>query len=356
MPARVVLESCGDHSFDLPHLRRSGGEDLIQLLLEKAGFYDESLWRVRINEKQQCSGMTPPISVVRYKEWGVYIRIKPGDNNTCHNVTLLIPNGHKAVSVFSKLKTIEKSFNRNWRKVENTVPSTIVNGVSDISVANLVTETTQDEGLLERAMSEISAEIAEESVENKRFDLQAFLANNDNIKAICLSIRSLEETTNWRDTAQFMDSLCKSLSVNLSGRQGGAMMRSMMNRGLAKKVFDGTRHTSYGLTRKGRDLIKNDLYQPKPQPQPEPEQKPVEAKVEPMKPAERANLLREIGPLAQDISQASTRLKEIGAERIECQKKLDALDKEEQEICELLDSAEIEKFLSRLVDIKLKPK
>lgn len=117
----VVIESAGDHGFDLPHLKRSGGEELIQRLLEKAGFETSIEWRVRVNEKQPCSGMTPPVTVIRYKEWGVYLRIKPGDNNTCHNVTLLISGDFTASEVYSKLDSVRKSFNRNWRKAESVI-------------------------------------------------------------------------------------------------------------------------------------------------------------------------------------------------------------------------------------------
>lgn len=116
MPARVNLEAAGDHQFDMSHLTRSGAEELVELLLEKAGL-NQNLWRVRVNKKQPCSGMTTPISVVRCNEWGIYIRMKPGDNNTCHNVTLIVPAGLKVNKVFPRLKALEKSFNRNWKKI-----------------------------------------------------------------------------------------------------------------------------------------------------------------------------------------------------------------------------------------------
>jgi hypothetical protein len=150
-----------------------------------------------------------------------------------------------------------------------------------------------------------------------------------------------------------MAALCKSLGINLSGRQGGAMMRSIMNRGLAKKTYDGVRHVGYCLTRKGRDIIKGDLAHPL---EPKVIEIDVRAVEQPKPKSDRADMLREIGPLAQDISHAAVRLKEISSERTEHQKKIEALDQEEREICELLDSQEIEKFLSRLVDIRLKPK
>ena len=122
------------------------------------------------------------------------------------------------------------------------------------------------------------------------------------------------------------------------------MMRSILNRGLVKKIMEGKYHVGYSLTRRGRDLIKEDLLQST---NDQPTLPPV---------VNRAKLIRDIGTVAKDIFHVSDRLKEIDAIRLECHQKIEALNKEEQEICELLENAEIEKFLSQIVDVKLKRK
>lgn len=119
MPAQVTIESAGDHAFNMPHLKRSGAENLILLLLKKAGFKEDVLWRVRVNKKLKCSGETQPVSIIRQNEWGVYVKLKPGDNDTCHNVTLLVPSQFDSEKVCEKLKSVEKSFSRNWREKIN---------------------------------------------------------------------------------------------------------------------------------------------------------------------------------------------------------------------------------------------
>lgn len=336
----VIIESAGDHSFDLPHLRRSGGEELIQLLLEKAGFKILADWRVRVNEKQRCSGMTPPVSVIRYKEWGVYVRIKPGDNNTCHNVTLLIPTGHSAGEVFGKLKAVEKSFNRNWRKADSVV-------TDDVSNSLKVTEVVQ---VADSVMSQVIEELEDDQdvgeevvLPATRFNVTAFLANADNLKAICLTVHALGGSR-YRNHAQFMASLCESLGVKMDGRQSGAMMRSVANRDLVRKSYDGGRHIGYSLTKKGMALIKDDLAAPSPDDDAQ-EIKPS------TKPLNRAKLLRDLGPLATDISHAAARLQAISVEREELLKKLGLLDKEEQELCDLLDNDQISGFLNRLSSV-----
>lgn len=133
----ILIESAGDHKFDIRHLCQSGAENLIRFLLVQAGYRRNLLWRVRVNEKQPCSGVTAPLSVIRYNEWGVYVRIKPGDNNTCHNVTILVPQslGVRTDILFNKLKVIEKSFNRDWQKTD-IIPKIITtpNGLSEATV------------------------------------------------------------------------------------------------------------------------------------------------------------------------------------------------------------------------------
>jgi hypothetical protein len=353
MPAKVILESAGSHCFDMPHLKRSGTEELIQILLEKAGYFEEVTWRVRVNEKQTCSGMTTPISVIRHKKWGIYLRVKSGDNNTCHNVTLIVPSGYKSGEVFGKLKIIEKSFNRNWRKMEVITPSTVaaeLNGSASTTVLDCPLTTPTDDELL-GINAKVEAKV-ESIVDNKKFDLQAFLSNNDNIKAICLSIYSMEDLDTWKDTSNFMNALCDNLSICLNGHQGGAMMRSIMGKGLADRLFDKKRrHVGYRLTRKGKELIKDDLL---------PHQNkalievPQEEEVVQESEFDKAKLLHELGPIAGDIYQASLRLKEIDKEMTDHLEKIKTLDEEKQELCELLGNAEINNFISRLVENKIK--
>ncbi len=324
----VSIESAGDHGFDMAHLRRSGAEDLLQLLLEKAGFYENLIWRVRVNEKQPCSGMTPPVSVVRYKEWGIYVRIKPGDNNTCHNVTLILPEriGFKSDQVFSKMKTVEKAFNRNWRKVEAVLPVTVINNGA------VLTEETKE------LITEVSDDVIS-AVVNEKFDVQGFLKDVDNVKAICISLYHME-MEEFSDTSEFMNRLCQNLSISITGRQGGAMMRSVMNRGLCQKAFVGSRHVGYCLTRKGRDTIKTEVSLPA-----------MPVNVEQPK-LDRAQVIRDLGNIAQDIVSASVRLKEIQAERVAIYQKLAVLDREEKDICELVGEGEIGTFLHCLQEMR----
>jgi hypothetical protein len=348
----VIIESAGDHGFDLAHLRRSGGDTLVKFLLQKAGFDIQPEWRVRVNEKQHCSGMTPPVSVVRYHEWGIVLRIKPGDNNTCHNVTMLFPSGLKAAEVFHKLRSVEKGFNRNWRKMPNLGKKmTLPNQQEEIQVtpAKIVEEAPQVVTTLvpveiSEKVVEVSEKVAETVEDALKLDVTDFLSKQENIKAICLHIYEMEEMQNapWQNSVEFTAELCKRLGVVASNsRQAGAMMRTVIFRGFVNKTFVGAKQIGYALTHKGRDFIKVDLYPELTVTDPEKvQEKKAQVSVTPQ-------TLREIGPLAGDIFHLSSRLKDIEAERKQLQLKIDALNQEEEELC-VLHNQEIESFLSRI--------
>src|SRR5881392_2721114 len=114
MPVRV--ESAGDHAFDLAHIRRQRGEELVELLLERAGFEPEQQWRLQVQKKLTCTSETPPVRVVdEPKKWAIYLKIKPGDNDSCHYCSLLMPEGLQGQNGYSLLKRVALELDRNWR-------------------------------------------------------------------------------------------------------------------------------------------------------------------------------------------------------------------------------------------------
>lgn len=323
----VSIETAGDHKFNVPHIRRSGGEELIQLLLEKAELSVDLFWRVRINKKQQCSGLTSPVSVIRYNEWGVYMMIKPGDNDSCHNVTLLVPKGLRSDDVFCKLKKVEKLLSRNWRwdksmvnlvnQPETEVTTTIINEVKkDVRVV-------EEEPLVEDIVTA-----------NQKFDLGGYMKEIKNIKAICRGVYSLNHIIGKENNKNFMEELCKILGIELTSHQGGAMMRAIVARGLAcRRVNSNNVLIGYDLTNKGLELA---------------EINSIQSTAVSVNNDNCAKIIRELGTVAQDIVSASVRLQEIHQEREQLEERLAVLKKEEQEICQLIGESEINKFVTNL--------
>src|SRR5205809_822184 len=93
--ADIVVDAGGSHQFDLGHLRREGAVPLVRLLLETAGCDGPALWRVRVEKKVACTATTRPVAVLGNKPWCCYLKIKPGDNNTAHFCSLLMPDGQQ---------------------------------------------------------------------------------------------------------------------------------------------------------------------------------------------------------------------------------------------------------------------
>lgn len=107
----VVVKTGGTHQFGSP----GEASEFLDLFLEKAGFVKEFRWEARLEKTAHCSWDSPPVRVVGYKHWVIYLRVKPSINATVdHFVSLLIPDGsgYGAETVYKQMKALVKSFNR----------------------------------------------------------------------------------------------------------------------------------------------------------------------------------------------------------------------------------------------------
>ena len=110
MPS-VTVKTGGTHQFGSP----GEAAEFLDAFLEKAGFVKEFRWEARLEKTAHCSWDSPPVRVVGYKHWVIYLRVKPSINATVdHFVSLLIPDGsgYAAETVYKQLKVLVKSFNR----------------------------------------------------------------------------------------------------------------------------------------------------------------------------------------------------------------------------------------------------
>jgi hypothetical protein len=107
----VVVKTGGTHQFGSP----GEASEFLDLFLEKAGLIKNFRWEARLEKTAHCSWDSPPVRVVGYKHWVIYLRVKPSINATVdHFVSLLIPDGsgYGAETVYKQLKSLVKSFNR----------------------------------------------------------------------------------------------------------------------------------------------------------------------------------------------------------------------------------------------------
>src|ERR1700730_18533081 len=111
----VTVKTGGTHQFGSP----GDAAEFLDLFLEKAGIDKDFHWEARLEKTAHCSWDSPPVRVVGFMHWVIYLRVKPSINATVdHFVSLLIPDGpgYPAETVYRQLKDLVKSFNRFVRR------------------------------------------------------------------------------------------------------------------------------------------------------------------------------------------------------------------------------------------------
>lgn len=112
----VRIEAAGDHKFDMRQIQQEGTSELFEKMLEIAKLPTGEDWRLLVDKKLVCSGETPPVRVTSIKDNNrVSVRLKAGNNDSCHQFTVYVPNLLTANEVFDGLKRVASRFTKNWR-------------------------------------------------------------------------------------------------------------------------------------------------------------------------------------------------------------------------------------------------
>ena len=92
-----------------------GGEELLTLLLENAGYKQDVVWEARWTETAKCDSNAPPLQVRHYVEhaWAIRLTCKPriGDAHFFH-LTLYLPSTIQDECILGKLKAVEEVTNQ----------------------------------------------------------------------------------------------------------------------------------------------------------------------------------------------------------------------------------------------------
>jgi uncharacterized Zn-finger protein len=369
----VTIESAGTHAFDLGHLRRQGGPELIELLLLRAGLRTDLHWRLQVQKKLFCNGETPPVRIVdEPKKWAVYLKIKPGDNNSCHYCSLLMPDGLQGRDVYFSLKKVEQVLDRNWRykaldKVNGTSPDREREEAAAVEPVPAPEVCTTEEPAAAPADSPEPAPLPPEPAEPPPAFLppppaaatpltessampppkdlpkptgaaRGWVSDPERIRLLLLAIHEINQKGSYPQE-QFVQLLCQQLSLDgLNRYEIGGLFTALVRKELVVRVVRGTRPFGYTLTDEGRLLIK-DLTVPPPPPPPPPR---VEER-------DLTEVLRGFGTLAQKLVEATQRLEGIASREAELNSEIDRLRKERSEIVRLLDNADVQKTLRGLL-------
>jgi hypothetical protein len=388
MPIEIILEAGGDHQFDLAYLRRQGAIRLVRLLLYVAGYRAALTWRIRVEKKIACGAEMRPITVVGAKPWCCYLKIKPGDNNTGHFCSLLMPNSYRGEVIYDALKAVEDEVNRAWREgaeevqlmEEHETPASVESQrqvaarqvaemllgppAADTAVeVSLTTPSTQGgptEGTASTTAPSPSLETPpaeEEPPQDQGTNIESeseigsnrllgWTKDEDKVRLTLLAIHELCREGKDTNLALFVAALSDKLGwEGLRRTQTGAIFAHLKRRGYIYKRLRGTIPLGYALTDAGRAFI-HDLL-----PTGEAPPSGTATVSVPLASAGPTGLASALADLAQKYAAASQKLEENRARRAKLAAEIAQLDKEAAELGQVVEDPEIKELLQRLVKL-----
>jgi hypothetical protein len=364
----VTIESAGDHVFDLGHIRRQGGEELIRLLLEKAGLDLGLPWRLQVQKKIICNGETAPVRVVgEPKKWAVYLKIKPGDNNSCHYCSLLMPDGIQGPAIYPALKKLEQELDPNWR-FRVAKPSSVAQPVppapSSDEPAPAGSASADTAAEARPAGPEACAEVPTQTEPSApaetpaadpppadptppepapaergaRGSVRGWLGDAEKTRLFLLALHEINAPGQWYPQDEWVEHLCKRLGWEGVNRyEVGGVLTSFVRKNYIIRRLRGTRPFGYDLTEEGQKLIA-DLLRPAAAP-------PVPAPAAPRSGTDAAQIIRSFGAIARRFVEANARLEEIANREADLLTELELLRQERDEICQFLNESEVQSVL-----------
>ncbi len=356
----ITIEAAGTHRFDIPHLRREGAERLLRLLLQTAGLPLHLRWRVRIDKKITCGPQTRPISVYGYEAWRCSLKIKPGDNNTAHLCSLIMPAGYVGGSVFHDLKSVEQLVNRAWRGDEAT---------EELETPMSNEDATEDQKLEERQVA-ASVSVCEEEVplpsepevlipepaEEEEMNgsvLRGWSHDPDKVRLTLLAIAEGQRDCK-EDFDLFVETLTDKMGWHgLRRKQIGGVFTALVRRGLIVRLMNGSRALGYGLTPEGDKLIQDLKAADKPVAAPA--LAPVPLPLPPIpplvatSPADTARLFTQVSDLLLHFAANAERLQENRSRRAQLLAEIERLDAEACDLARVVNDPDIQAFATRVL-------
>ena len=360
----IRLEAGGDHKFDLAHLRRQGVVRLLRLLLWTAGFRQPATWHLRVEKKFACGPETRAITVVGAKPWCCYVKVKPGDNNTGHFCSLLVPAGQRGETVYEALKNCENEVNSAWfaGAEEVQVDDSKSNGASPAAAeqgrtgapaareANLGTfqPTVPADDLASDAPT---FDTEEAEIETGSSELLGWTQDADKLRLTLLAIHELAQEGQSDSLKEFVTTLAEKLSwQGLRRRQIGGVFRGLTRRGYTVKLRRGSLPTGYALTSEGLKVIQ-DLLPSDAGSAPPARELAAESRATEVQPPDSAGLLAALSGIAQDYASAHRKLQDNRTRRAQLLAEIERLDVEAGELTRVVENVEVKALLRRLVQL-----
>lgn len=351
----VTIESAGSHAFDIGHLRQQGAVELVELSLKRAGLDITLPWRVQIQKKLFCNSETPPLRVVDGpKKWAVYIKLKPGDNNSCHYCSLLMPSGFQGQTIYPELKRIEEGIDRNWKNTTKVrTPSQADTTTTTITTTTSVENATPampKEVIIHEPITEQTQPIIIEQPEMKReLSVRGWTTDHERMRLILLAIDETSKNKLIHDQEHFVKLLCEKLGwQGLRRKEVGGIFTSLVRKEYICRILRGSKPIGYELTQEGKvaikDIIGRDISVPTPT---------TKTQSQPTT-GDQSSIILSFGPIAKQLMEANSRLEQIAIREQELVTEITGLQKERTEICKIINNKEIIEIISKLTNIRSK--
>ncbi|HVS39150.1 MAG TPA: hypothetical protein VMS17_26565 [Gemmataceae bacterium] len=357
----VIVKTGGTHQFGSP----GEAAEFLGVFLGKAGFVKEFSWEARLEKTAHCSWDSPPVRVVGYKHWVIYLRVKPSINATVdHFVSLLIPDGsgYAAEAVYRQLKGLVKSFNRlvrsNGHKKKTLEPVMDREAISEVPAAapaGSSQEAAAIDGVPADGLPEPTAAFngaavhgvppsAEEAEPAPTYgSLAGVTRHPDKLRYVLTHIDRVSQL-GLRDALSFKKTLRRECEwTNHPLRATSLILAWLVKHGYAAKVFDeNDMVVNYTLTPRGQGFLSSEAAgQPRPTP------------LRPAPPIDHGELLIRFREKAQELADAGRRLEANRHKYRELQAQMKQLDDEYREIADLLlVNREATSLLARLLEIQ----
>lgn len=369
----ISIESAGDHDFDLRHIRQQGGDELIGLLLDRADLPPHLPWRLQVQKKLTCNAETPPVRVVdEPRKWAVHLKIKPGDNDSCHLCSLLMPDGLQGERVYFQLGEASVQFDRNWR-YGNVGPANgappnpftkLFRNVPDVEatppplpaasplpegpppVEGMPTYTTEASPV---ATPEADAGGMPGSERPPSGCARGWVGDVEKMRLLLLAIHEINEEGTYPQD-QWVEFLCQRMNWQDANRHEiGGVLTSLVRKGFVERRIQKSKPFGYLLSEEGgrliADLVDRALSPPSAPLSCARPSSAVQASREPDGPA---HIIRSFGAIAKQFLEANTRLEEITRREQDLLAELDLLQEEREQICRLLDDHQVQSALASL--------
>ena len=348
----VRIFTAGDHfsGYEKP----AEASSILELMLTRSGYTKEYEWECRVDKMKHCSTESRPVRIVGFKNYGIIMRVKPTVNATAdYQMTLLVPqgSGYSAKNVFEQLKANEKSISRWIRQQEREKP---MQKAEDVIISSVIALPTLPIPMPTPAPTPAPIEVAPIPQQEYRpvfLNLQRTIKDKDKLRYILMKVRAVEKLNFCHNKIQFAETLKHECKWDKEGQSSGAVSRvltELVKNEYLSEVVRGSKITGYTLTDRANQFLIED-YAP-PLTRRIEEEPPTTELITAKEPKVNiSTLLVNFRDKLQELADVANRITKNNNQKFELLKKVEELDKENDELSKILDpNKESQDLLNKL--------